>query len=146
MSIKSFNRHAAESQKWISAAGNYEVTVRGFEAKYTKNADYYAKFTFVTAEGEATSGVIYAKPDRNGNHIGLESFMAATATEDEIAEYVSAGEINVDDAFLEKIANRSKGRALVVKVTEREYEKDGQKKKVYEASYFNRLPNGPGPF
>jgi hypothetical protein len=72
--------------------------------------------------------------------------MAATATEDEIAEYVSAGEINVDEAFLEKIANRSKGRALVVKVTEREYEKDGQKKKVYEASYFNRLPNGPGPF
>ena len=117
MSIKSFNRHAAESQKWITAAGNYEVTVRGFEAKYTKNADYYAKFTFVTAEGEATSGVIYAKPDRNGNHIGLESFMAATATEDEIAEYVSAGEINVDEAFLEKIANRSKGRALVVKVT-----------------------------
>ena len=146
MSIKSFNRHAAESQKWITAAGNYEVTVRGFEAKYTKNADYYAKFTFVTAEGEATSGVIYAKPDRNGNHIGLESFMAATATEDEIAEYVSAGEINVDEAFLEKIANRSKGRALVVKVTAREYEKDGQKKVAYEASYFNRLPNGPGPF
>ena len=146
MSIKSFNRHAAESQKWITAAGNYEVTVRGFEAKYTKNADYYAKFTFVTAEGEATSGVIYAKPDRNGNHIGLESFMAATATEDEIAEYVSAGEINVDEAFLEKVANRSKGRALVVKVTAREYEKDGQKKVAYEASYFNRLPNGPGPF
>lgn len=146
MSIKSFNRHAAESQKWITAAGNYEVTVRGFEAKYTKNADYYAKFTFVTKDGEATTGIIYAKPDRNGNHIGLESFMAATATEDEISEYVNAGEINVDDAFLEKVANRSKGRALVVKVTGREYEKDGQKKVAFEASYFNRLPNGPGPF
>jgi hypothetical protein len=146
MSIKSFNPNAAQSQKWISAAGNYEVTVRGFEAKYTKNADYYAKFTFVTAEGEATSGVIYAKADRNGNHIGLESFMAATATEDEVTEYVGAGEINVDEAFLEKVATRSKGRGLVVKVTEREYEKDGQKKKVYEATYFNRLPSGPGPF
>ena len=96
MSIKSFNPNAASAQKWITAAGNYEVTVRGFEAKYTKNADYYAKFTFVTAEGEATTGIIYAKPDRNGNHIGLESFMAATATDAEVQEYVSAGEITVD--------------------------------------------------
>ena len=146
MSIKSFNPNAASAQKWITAAGNYEVTVRGFEAKYTKNADYYAKFTFVTAEGEATTGIIYAKADRNGNHIGLESFMAATATDAEVQEYVGAGEITVDEAFLEKVANRSKGRGLVVKVTAREYEKDGQKKVAYEASYFNRLPNGPGPF
>jgi hypothetical protein len=33
-----------------------------------------------------------------------------------------------------------------VVVTEREYEKDGQKKKLYEASFFRRLPNGPGAF
>ena len=72
--------------------------------------------------------------------------MAATATEDEITEYVNAGEISVDEAFLEKVANRAKGRALVVKVTARAYAKDGQKKVAYEASYFNRLPNGPGPF
>ena len=146
MSIKSFNPKAAESTNWISKAGTYEVTVRGFEAKYTKNADYYAKFTFVTEGGDATSGIIYAKPDRNGNHLGLESFMAATATDDEVKEYVDAGEINVDETFLEKVANRSKGRRLIMVVTEREYEKDGQKKKLYEASFFRRLPNGPGPF
>jgi hypothetical protein len=143
MSIKSFNPKAAEATVWIEKAGVYEVTVAGFVAKYTKNADYYAKFTFVTPNGEATSGVIYAKPDRNGNHIGLESFMAATATNEEVTEYVALGEINVDESFLDKIANRSKGRALAVVVTEREYDKDGQKKKVYEASFFRRLPNGP---
>lgn len=153
MSIKSFNPKAAESTNWISKAGTYEVTVRGFEFKYTKNADYYAKFTFVTESGDvdvvlgqATSGVIYAKPDRNGNHLGLESFMAATATDDEVKEYVEAGEISVDEVFLERVANRSKGRRLIVVVTEREYEKDGQKKKLYEASFFRRLPNGPGAF
>jgi hypothetical protein len=72
--------------------------------------------------------------------------MAATATDAEVQEYVGAGEITVDEAFLEKVATRSKGRGIIVKVTAREYEKDGQKKVAYEASYFNRLPNGPGPF
>lgn len=146
MSIKSFNPKAADAVNWITKAGTYEVTVSAFAAKYTKNADYYAKFTFVTDAGDATNGVIYVKPDRNGNHIGLESFMAATAIDEEIKEYVDAGEINVDEGFLDRIANRSKGRRLIVVVTEREYEKDGQKKKVCEASYFRRLPDGPGPF
>ena len=146
MSIKSFNPKAAEAINWIAQAGTYPVTVRGFEAKYTKNADYFVKVTFVTADNSATTGIIYAKADKNGNHIGLESFMAATATDAEVAEYCNSGEITVDEAFLEKVANRAKGRALQVRVTGREYEKDGVKKMAYEASSFLRNPNGPGPF
>lgn len=149
MSFK-FNPNAAEDRKYVSKAGTYLATVQASKQDYLPpRADLYARITFVTNEGETVFGDLFAKPDKNGGHERLEQFLAATATDEEIKEYVAGGELEVDESFLERILARARGRNLKVRVTERKYtKKDGKEGVAYQASFFTRLPNGPviGPF
>lgn len=149
MSFK-FNPNAAEDRKYVSKAGTYLATVQASKQDYLPpRADLYARITFVTNEGETVFGDLFAKPDKNGGHERLEQFLAATATDAEIKEYVAGGELEVDESFLANILARAKGRSLKVRVTERKYtKKDGTEGVAYQASFFTRLPNGPviGPF
>jgi len=140
-----FNPNAAEDRKYVSKAGTYTATVQGAKQDYLPpRADLYARITFVTTEGETVFGDLFAKPDKSGGHERLEQFLAASATDDEVKEYVSGGELEVDETFLEKILARAKGRTLKVRVTERKYtKKDGTEGVAYQASFFTRLPNGP---
>ena len=149
MSFK-FNPNAAEDRKYVSKAGTYLATVQASKQDYLPpRADLYARITFVTNEGETVFGDLFAKPDKSGGHERLEQFLAATATDEEIKEYVAGGELEVDESFLERILARARGRNLKVRVTERKYtKKDGTEGVAYQASFFTRLPNGPviGPF
>jgi hypothetical protein len=140
-----FNPNAAEDRKYVSKAGTYTATVQGAKQDYLPpRADLYARITFVTTEGETVFGDLFAKPDKSGGHERLEQFLAASATDDEVKEYVSGGELEVDETFLEKILARAKGRTLKVRVTERKYtKKDGSEGVAYQASFFTRLPGGP---
>ena len=140
-----FNPNAAEDRKYVSKAGTYTATVQASKQDYLPpRADLYARITFVTSEGETVFGDLFAKPDKNGGHDRLEQFLAATATDEEIKEYVAGGELEVDEGFLEKIMTRGKGRSLKVRVTERKYtKKDGSEGVAYQASFFTRLPGGP---
>jgi hypothetical protein len=140
-----FNPNAAEDRKYVSKAGTYTATVQGAKQDYLPpRADLYARITFVTTEGETVFGDLFAKPDKNGGHERLEQFLAASATDEEVKEYVAGGELEVDETFLEKILARAKGRNLKVRVTERKYtKKDGSEGVAYQASFFTRLPNGP---
>jgi hypothetical protein len=119
--------------------------VQGAKQDYLPpRADLYARITFVTSEGETVFGDLFAKPDKSGGHERLEQFLAASATDEEVKEYVAGGELEVDETFLEKILARAKGRNLKVRVTERKYtKKDGTEGVAYQASFFTRLPNGP---
>ena len=140
-----FNPNAAEDRKYVSKAGTYTATVQGAKQDYLPpRADLYARITFVTSEGETVFGDLFAKPDKSGGHERLEQFLAASATDEEVKEYVAGGELEVDETFLEKILARAKGRNLKVRVTERKYtKKDGTEGVAYQASFFTRLPNGP---
>jgi hypothetical protein len=140
-----FNPNAAEDRKYVSKAGTYTATVQGAKQDYLPpRADLYARITFVTTEGETVFGDLFAKPDKNGVHERLEQFLAASATDEEVKEYVAGGELEVDESFLEKILARAKGRTLKVRVTERKYtKKDGTEGVAYQASFFTRLPGGP---
>jgi hypothetical protein len=144
MSFK-FNPNAAEDRKYVSKAGTYLATVQASKQDYLPpRADLYARITFVTNEGETVFGDLFAKPDKNGGHERLEQFLAATATDEEIKEYVAGGELEVDESFLERVLARAKGRNLKVRVTERKYtKKDATEGVAYQASFFTRLPNGP---
>lgn len=144
MSFK-FNPNAADDRKYVTKAGTYLATVQATKQDYLPpRADLYARITFVTNEGETVFGDIFAKPDKNGGHSRLEQFMASTASDPEIQEYVAAGSLEVDESFLERVLTRSIGRRLKVQVTERKYvKKDGSEGVAYQASFFNRLPNGP---
>lgn len=135
------------AKKYLAKAGTFDATVQSFEAKYTTRAEYYVKLTFLTKDGELTSGILSAKPDKNGGHSRLNDFIASTATDDEIKKYVDSGEIEVDENFVGMVAERSKGRGLTIEVKEREYTKaDGSKGQSFEAVFFRRLPDGPNPF
>jgi hypothetical protein len=140
-----FNPNAAEDRKYVTKAGTYTATVQGAKQDYLPpRADLYARITFVTSEGETVFGDLFAKPDKSGGHERLEQFLAASATDEEVKEYVAGGELEVDETFLEKILARAKGRNLKVRVTERKYtKKDGTEGVAYQASFFTRLPNGP---
>jgi hypothetical protein len=140
-----FNPNAAEDRKYVSKAGTYTATVQGAKQDYLPpRADLYARITFVTSEGETVFGDLFAKPDKSGGHERLEQFLAASATDEEVKEYVAGGELEVDETFLEKILARARGRNLTVRVTERKYtSKDGTEGVAYQASFFTRLPNGP---
>jgi hypothetical protein len=140
-----FNPNAAEDRKYVTKAGTYTATVQGAKQDYLPpRADLYARITFVTTEGETVFGDLFAKPDKSGGHERLEQFLAASATDEEVKEYVAGGELEVDETFLEKILARAKGRNLKVRVTERKYtKKDGTEGVAYQASFFTRLPNGP---
>jgi hypothetical protein len=129
----------------VTKAGTYTATVQGAKQDYLPpRADLYARITFVTSEGETVFGDLFAKPDKSGGHERLEQFLAASATDEEVKEYVAGGELEVDETFLEKILARAKGRNLKVRVTERKYtKKDGTEGVAYQASFFTRLPNGP---
>jgi hypothetical protein len=140
-----FNPNAAEDRKYVTKAGTYTATVQGAKQDYLPpRADLYARITFVTSEGETVFGDLFAKPDKSGGHERLEQFLAASATDEEVKEYVAGGELEVDESFLEKILARARGRNLKVRVTERKYtKKDGTEGVAYQASFFTRLPNGP---
>jgi hypothetical protein len=140
-----FNPNAAEDRKYVTKAGTYTATVQASKQDYLPpRADLYARITFVTSEGETVFGDLFAKPDKNGGHDRLEQFLAATASDAEIKEYVAGGELEVDETFLEKILARARGRSLKVRVTERKYtKKDGSEGVAYQASFFTRLPGGP---
>jgi hypothetical protein len=140
-----FNPNAAEDRKYVTKAGTYTATVQGAKQDYLPpRADLYARITFVTTEGETVFGDLFAKPDKNGGHERLEQFLAASATDEEVKEYVAGGELEVDETFLEKILARARGRNIKVRVTERKYtKKDGTEGVAYQASFFTRLPNGP---
>jgi hypothetical protein len=140
-----FNPNAAEDRKYVTKAGTYTATVQGAKQDYLPpRADLYARITFVTSEGETVFGDLFAKPDKSGGHERLEQFLAASATDEEVKEYVAGGELEVDETFLEKILARARGRNLKVRVTERKYtKKDGTEGVAYQASFFTRLPNGP---
>ena len=145
MSFK-FNKNAADDRKFVSKAGTYEAVVQSAKQDYLPpRADLYAKVTFLTSDGEIAFGDLFAKPDKNGGHERLEQFLAATATDEEIKGYVAGGELEVDESFLATVMSRAVGRRLKIRVTERKYvKKDGSEGVAYPASFFVRLPSGPG--
>jgi hypothetical protein len=147
MSFK-FNPNAGDDKKYVSKAGTYEVSVTSVKQDYLPpRADLYARIAFTTTDGEMVFGDIFAKPDKNGGHERLEQFVASTAIDAEIKEYLSGGEFEVNEDFLAKVTQRSVGRTLKLVVTERKYTKrDGTEGVAYQGSYFRRLPNGPAPF
>jgi hypothetical protein len=133
-----------EKSKYVSKAGVYVAKLLRFEAAYTQQAEYYAKLTFQTADGELVGGLLSTKADKSGNHSRLNDFMAGTATTAEIEEYLNAGDVEVDESFLEKILLRAKGRTLSVDVRSKTYKKkDGTEGTGFEAAFFARLPSGP---
>ena len=148
MSFK-FNPNAGEEKKFVSKAGTYQATVSAAKIDWLPpRSDLMMRLTFTTTDGEMCFGEIFAKPDKDGGHSRLESFLASTATEDEVKRYIDSGNIEVDEDFIRMISERSVGRNLKIKVTERKYlKKDGSEGVSYSASFFNRLPDGPeGPF
>jgi len=144
MSFK-FNPNSAEERKFINKPGTYDVTVQSVEYKYMPpSADFYAKFTLITADGEVTSADIFLKPERNGEYGRLNQFVASTSTDAEVKALLARGEFDVDEEFIRAIAERAVGRNLKVVVTEREYnKKDGSKGVAYNGSFFRRLSSGP---
>lgn len=133
-----------EKNKYVSKPGVYVSKLLRFDAAYTQQAEYYAKLTFQTADGELVGGLLSVKADKAGNHTRLNDFMASTATDAEIKEYLDAGEVEVDESFLEKVLTRAKGRSLSVDVRSKTYKKkDGTEGTGFEAVFFVRLPNGP---
>lgn len=133
-----------EKNKYVTKPGVYEAKLLRFEAAYTQQAEYYAKLTFQTKDGELVGGLLSTKADKSGNHTRLNDFMASTATAAEIEEYIGAGEVEVDESFLERVLLRAKGRTLQVDVRSKTYKKkDGTEGTGFEAVFFVRLPNGP---
>lgn len=148
MSFK-FNPNAGDERRYVTKAGTYEVTVQSFKADYmAPRATFIVRVAFVTKDGETVYGDLFMSPDKDGGHSRVEQFLASTATDEEKKGYLAAGEIEVDEAFLRTIAERAVGRNLKARVTERKYtKKDGTEGVAYQASYFNRLPDGPkNPF
>lgn len=143
-----FNPDAASERKYVTKAGTYVCTIASAKTDWLPpRADLYTRLAFVTTEGETVFGDIFGKPDKDGGHYRLESFVAASATEAERAELLAGGEVEVDDVFLTKVTSRAIGRVIKVKVTERKYvKKDGSEGVAYQASSFVRTAEGPGPF
>lgn len=143
-----YNQSAGEEKKYVSKPGTYVASVTSIKVDYLPpRSDLMLKIGFTTTEGEICFGEVFAKPDKDGNHYRLESFLASTANDDEKQEYINNGEIEVDESFFNIIVSRSLGRNLKVKVTERKYvKKDGSEGVAYSASSFSRLPDGPGAF
>jgi hypothetical protein len=147
MSFK-FNPNAGDDKKYVSKAGVYEVSVTSVKMDYLPpRADLYIRATFTTTDGELVNSDIFAKPDKNGGHERLDQFVASTAVDTEIKEYIAGGEFEVNEDFLQKVGSRAIGRNLKLVVTERKYtRKDGTEGVAYQGSFFRRLPNGPNPF
>ena len=147
MSFK-FNPNAGDDKKFVSKAGVYEVSVTSVKMDYLPpRADLYIRATFTTTDGELVNSDIFAKPDKNGGHERLDQFVASTAVDTEIKEYIAGGEFEVNEDFLQKVGSRAIGRNLKLVVTERKYtRKDGTEGVAYQGSFFRRLPNGPNPF
>jgi hypothetical protein len=147
MSFK-FNPNAGDDKKYVSKAGVYEVSVTSVKMDYLPpRADLYIRVTFTTTDGELVNSDIFAKPDKNGGHERLDQFVASTAVDTEIKEYIAGGEFEVNEDFLQKVGSRAIGRNLKLVVTERKYtRKDGTEGVAYQGSFFRRLPNGPNPF
>ena len=147
MSFK-FNPNAGDDKKYVSKAGVYEVSVTSVKMDYLPpRADLYIRVTFTTTDGELVNSDIFGKPDKNGGHERLDQFVASTAVDTEIKEYISGGEFEVNEDFLQKVGSRAIGRNLKLVVTERKYtRKDGTEGVAYQGSFFRRLPNGPNPF
>jgi hypothetical protein len=144
MSFK-FNPNAADEKKYISKPGVYEVVVKSFTGQYMPpRADFYARIALANAEGEVVFADIFSKAEKNGEYNRLNEYIAATATKEEVEKYLSMGEINVDEDWVRLVVERSIGRRLKVKVTERKYtKKDGTEGVAYQGSFFTRLPGGP---
>jgi hypothetical protein len=147
MSFK-FNPNAGDDKKYVSKAGVYEVSVTSVKMDYLPpRADLYIRVTFTTTDGELVNSDIFGKPDKNGGHERLDQFVASTAVDTEIKEYIDGGEFEVNEDFLQKVGSRAIGRNLKLVVTERKYtRKDGTEGVAYQGSFFRRLPNGPNPF
>jgi hypothetical protein len=144
MSFK-FNPNAAEEKKYISKPGTYEVIVKSFTAQYMPpRADFYARIALANAEGEVVFSDLFSKPEKNGEYNRLNEYVAATASKEEIDGYIARGEFEIDEDWVKSVVERSIGRRLKVKVTERKYmKKDGTEGVAYQGSFFVRLPSGP---
>jgi hypothetical protein len=143
MSFK-FDPSAAEERKYITKAGTYDVKVTAWKADVMPpRADFYIRFTLVNNEGEAVFADIFKKAEKSGTYDRLNQFIASTATNDEIKKYMDRGEFEIDEDFLNLIAERSVGRRLRVVVTERKYQKkDGTEGVAYQGSFFRKHPDG----
>lgn len=142
MSFK-FDRNPIRAN-FLKEPGVYKASVASVKFAYTNGGDYYAQITFVTADNQQTTGMLSTRADKSGEYSRLNGFVAATATDAEADEYVAAGSIDVNEAFLEKVVNRGLKRNLEIDVRSKSYtKKDGTKAEGVEAVFFNRLPNGP---
>ena len=144
-----FNPNAADERRYVTKAGTYDVTVQSFRKDYLQpRATFVVRIAFIASEGETVFGDLFLTPDKDGGHSRVEQFVASTATDEEAKGYLAAGDIEVDESFLQTVAERAVGRNLKAKVTERKYtKKDGTEGVAYQASYFVRLTGGPSnPF
>lgn len=144
MSFK-FDPNAANERKYITKAGLYDLTVRSFTQDYMEpRADYYLRFTLVNDQDEIVFGDLFKKSEKNGSHERINQFVAATATAEEIKEYLAMGEFDMTEDFMQKFAARAVGRRLRVVVTEKKFmRKNGEEGVAYSGSFFRRHPDGP---
>jgi hypothetical protein len=142
MSFK-FNPNPVRAN-FLTKPGIYEVCVTSLKFAYTQAADYYCQITFQTKDGEQVTGMLSTKADKSGAYTRLNDFVAATSIKSEIDELVAAGEVDVTEAFFEKVVRRAQNRYLSVDVRSKTYtKKDGTKGEGVEAVFFARLPAGP---
>ena len=129
---------------FLSKPGVYDATVASIKFAYTNGGDYYAQITFVTKDNEQTTGMLSTRADKSGNYTRLNDFVAATAIQKEIDEYVAGGEVEITEAVFEKFLNRALNRYLTIDVRAKSYtKKDGTKAEGVEAVFFSRNPAGP---
>ena len=128
----------------LTKPGIYEASVTSLKFAYTQSADYYAQITFSTKDGEQVTGMLSTKADKSGEYSRLNGFVAASAIQSEIEEYMAAGEVEITESVFEKFLRRAQNRYLSVDVRAKTYtKKDGTKGEGVEAVFFARLPSGP---
>ena len=148
MSFKLDPKGSSE-RKYVTKPGIYEMVVKSVTPSFLPpRNDFYVRVELHTIDGEAVYGDIFQKPEKNGSHSRLNDFVASTANDAEVAKYVAQGEINLEgidgEEWIRLVADRSIGRRLKVKVTERKYvKKDGTEGIAYQGSFFYRHPDGP---
>lgn len=137
---------AATERQFISKPGVYDVVVKSAKVGYRDpGALCCLKVIFETFDKQSAMAEYTVKPDRNGGYARIESFVAATASDEDKKDY-EANEYDVNEEFLALIGRRAIGRGLRIRVEERHWTSKTDPTKTgvsYDVNFCVRLPEGP---
>jgi len=118
--------------------GFYHVAITHWDETFTEKDQIVVDFQVLAGTTPKQEGKVhreYISMKKANGSDNSENFEATTRR-----LLVACGIIGLNDAIDRDVTNEVKGRQCIIEIGEREYEKDGQKKKAYNiASYGNAI-------